>query len=70
MQESCIETTYTFVQDGSVETRAGLHWVYTVGEIRQLLSDAGLETVDVFGSHAGEPFDVGSPLLIVIAQKE
>jgi SAM-dependent methyltransferase len=27
--ESCIETTYTFIRNGSVDTRTGVQWVYT-----------------------------------------
>ena len=70
VQESCIETTYMFMREGTAETRTGMHWVYTLGEIRELLRDADLDAVAVFGSIAGAPFEIGSPVLIVTAQKK
>ena len=42
--DGCIETTYTFVRDGRTHTQSGLHWVYSVREIRRLLQEAGLQT--------------------------
>ena len=67
--ESCIETTYTFVRDGEATTQKGLHWVYTVREVREFLREAGFETQDLFGSAAGNRYQVGSPLLLVVARK-
>jgi SAM-dependent methyltransferase len=67
--ESCIETTYTFVRNGSTDTRTGLHWVYTVREIRAMLEEAGLATCALHRSHTGEPFELGSGILIVVAEK-
>ena len=70
LAESCIETTYTFIRGGSTETRTGLQWVYTVGEIRAMLKEAGLATCSLYSSCAEQPFELGSPILIVIAEKQ
>ncbi|TMD02328.1 MAG: class I SAM-dependent methyltransferase [Chloroflexi bacterium] len=67
--ESCIETAYNFVRHGETQTRTGLHWVYTVREIRQFLLDAGLETQGLYRSLGGDPFELGSPCLFLLAQK-
>jgi len=67
--ESCIETTYTFVRDGEAKTQKGLHWVYTAREVREFLREAGLQTQDLFGSLDGDRYEVGSPLLLLVAQK-
>lgn len=67
--ESCIETVYTFIQEGSVETRTGLHWVYTTAEIREMLSTAGFATRSLYGSCERQPFQLKSPL-IVVAEKQ
>jgi cyclopropane fatty-acyl-phospholipid synthase-like methyltransferase len=67
--ESCVETIYTFVRGGETVTRAGLHWVYTVREIRDLLAEAGLVVKDVLGSLSGEAFQVGCPYLVLVAEK-
>jgi len=67
--EGCIETTYTFVRDGRAQTQTGLHWVYSVREIRQFLREAGLETQDLFRSLDGDPYEVGSTFLLLVARK-
>lgn len=67
--ESCIETIYTFVRGGETRTQPGLHWVYTIREIRHLLAEAGLVVKDVLGSLDGEAFQVGSPYLVLVAEK-
>jgi SAM-dependent methyltransferase len=67
--ESCVETMYTFVRGGETHTRTGLHWVYTLREIRGLLAEAGLVTRDLCRSLEGEPFEVGSPYLLLVAEK-
>ncbi|HET6892241.1 MAG TPA: class I SAM-dependent methyltransferase, partial [Pyrinomonadaceae bacterium] len=67
--ESCIETTYTFVRDGQAQTQTGLHWVYTIREVRQFLREAGLEPRELLKSLEGEPYEVGSPVLLIVAQK-
>ena len=67
--ESCIETTFIFLRNGSADTRIGYQWVYTVREIRQMLDEAGLKTVSLFQSLDRRPYDLGSPLLIVVAAK-
>jgi SAM-dependent methyltransferase len=67
--DGCCETTYTFVRGGETHVRTGRHWVYTVRELRALLSDGGLVPLDVFSTLGGEPFRAGCPLLLLIAQK-
>lgn len=67
--ESCIETAYTFVRDGQAKTQTGLHWVYTIREVCELLREVGLETLELLKSLEGEPYEVGSPVLLLVAQK-
>lgn len=67
--ESCYETTYTFVRGGKTETRVGRHWVFTIREIRAMLVEAGLVVHDLFGSIEGEPYHVGSPNLLIAAER-
>lgn len=69
MAESCIETTYTFVRDGQAQTQTGLHWVYTIREVCQFLREVGFETRERLKSLEGEPYEVGSPVLLLVAQK-
>jgi hypothetical protein len=66
---SCLETEATFVRGGKTEACKWWHWIYTVGEIRRLLEQGGLATVDLFSSYDGAPFKRGDPLLLLIAEK-
>lgn len=67
--ESCLETEATFVRGGQAETHKWWHCVYTVAEIRRLLEEVGLETIHLFGSPDEQPYKLGSPLLLLVAQK-
>src|SRR5262245_45934197 len=67
--EGCIETTYTFVRDGVTERRTRLQWVFTVRERRALRAAAGLRVLDLYASPDRTPYAVGSPCLLVVAEK-
>lgn len=67
--ESCMETQYTVVRGAETFSQAGLHWVYTVRELRTLLDGAGLAVRGLYRSLDGEPFVVGSAYLVVVAEK-
>jgi SAM-dependent methyltransferase len=62
-------TEYTFIRDGKIERRPGSQRVYTYSEIVRLGSDAGLAVIASFGSIASEPFRLGSPRLLLVAEK-
>jgi len=66
---SCLETEATFVRNGKTEVRKWWHWVYTVGEIRRLLGQAGLEICGLFSGPDGKPYKAGSHELILVAEK-
>jgi cyclopropane fatty-acyl-phospholipid synthase-like methyltransferase len=70
VEESCVETVYTFVRNGTRERRVGLQWIYTVREIRSLLEEEGLTTLHCYGSLQRDAYALRSPILIVIAQKK
>ena len=67
--ESRLDIDYTFIRNGSVETRPSSSYAFTVAEIRRMHAEAGLEPVDMFGSVAEEPYQLGSPRLILVSQK-
>lgn len=66
---SCLETEATFIRNGKTEVRKWWHWVYTVGEIRRMLGQAGLEVCGLFSGPDGQPYKAGSHGLIVVAEK-
>jgi len=67
-REGRVETRYTIVRGGRTETKLGSHRVYTANELVRMLEHAGLSTVELLGSLDGEPFAIGSPRLILVAE--
>lgn len=67
--ESRLDIEYTFLQNGRIETRAASSHVFTAAEYRRLLERAGFEAVAMNGGIAGEPFELGSPRLVLTAQR-
>ena len=64
-----IENVFTFARGGARETMLASQRVYTLRQILELLSAAGLRTLAHFGSPSEEPFGLGSPRLLVVAEK-
>ncbi len=68
--ESRLNIDYTFVRDGTIETRPTTHYVFTSAELRRMLEAAGFQTLSFQGGMTGEPYQLGSPRLLIIAQRE
>lgn len=66
LDAGCVETQYTLIKDGRITRRRGLHWVYSLRELRGFLAEAGLRVCEMFGSPEGEPFRPGVSLLAVV----
>jgi SAM-dependent methyltransferase len=67
--ESCLNIEYTFIRGNSVETRPAASYVFTSAELRRMLDAAGFDTLSFHGGMTGEPYQLGSPRLVVIAQR-
>ena len=63
-----LDIDYTFVYNGVVETRPSSSFVFTVAELLRMLGAAGFLDPKLHGGVAGEPFQLGSPRLIVTAR--
>ena len=66
-REGRLDIQYTFVHAGQVETRPSSSYVLTVNEICRMHVEAGLQPVALLGSIGGEPYQLGSPRLIIIS---
>jgi len=64
-----LEVEYTLIREGKIEKRAMSARLYTYREICGLLQNAGFSSWQAFGSLAGEPFQVGSKRLLIVATK-
>ena len=67
-EESCIDSEYIFERDGKRETRVAREWIYTVAEIRRMLSGAGLEVLNLYESLKCEPYKLGSRELFLVSE--
>lgn len=64
-----LHTAYTFVTGDGVETRHARYRVYTCRELCGLFDAAGFVDLQLFGSLAGEPYELGSPALWLVATR-
>jgi SAM-dependent methyltransferase len=67
--ESCLNIDYTFVRGGVIETRPTASYVFTAAELRRMLHTAGFETLSLHGGMTGEPYQLGSPRLVIAARR-
>jgi SAM-dependent methyltransferase len=68
--ESRLDIDYTFVRAGEVETRSTSSYVFTTGELCRMHSEAGLRPLELLGSLNAEPYQMGSPRLILVSEKQ
>jgi SAM-dependent methyltransferase len=68
-REGRLDIDYTFIRDGVTDTRPSSCYVLTVNEICRLHEAAGLQPVELLGSANGEPYQMGSPRLILVSEK-
>jgi SAM-dependent methyltransferase len=68
-EESRLDIDYTFVHDGMIETRPASSYVFTAAELKRMLAAAGFEVLSLNGGFAGERFELGTPRLVLTAQR-
>lgn len=68
-EESRLDTSYIFVKDGRTERRESAHHVFTMAETRHMLEAVGLRTVALYSTLDKEPFELGEPRLLLVAEK-
>jgi len=66
---SRLDIDYTFIQGGMIETRPSSSYVFTVAELTRMLAEAKFEVVSLNGGFAGERYELGSPRLVLTAQR-
>jgi cyclopropane fatty-acyl-phospholipid synthase-like methyltransferase len=67
--ESRLDIQYTFIRDGHADTREASSYIYTLAEIRRMLSHAGLHATDYYSSVDRQPYELGSGRLLLVAEK-
>jgi SAM-dependent methyltransferase len=64
-----VESDWTFIQGGQLETRHLSLRLYTYRELVALLEQAGFSRHEAYGSLDWEPFELGAPWLYLIAYR-
>ncbi len=67
--ESRIDSHLTFVHNGRTETRTARHYVFTIAELGELMAEAGLPVVAVYGTVAGDRYALGDEGVWLLAEK-
>ena len=62
-------TELTYIQADRVEQHSFKHYVYTLAEIKRLLTMCGLQTVDVYNSADQQPYELGDAQMYLVAEK-
>jgi len=68
--ESRLDIDYTFVQNGQVETRPTASYIFTAGELCRMHLGAGLRPTALLSSTNDDPYQIGSPRLILVSSKD
>jgi SAM-dependent methyltransferase len=66
---SRLDSAMTFTQGKRIQQATASHHVHTVGELRSMLRDAGLEPLAAYAAPDGAPYALGSPRLILVAER-
>jgi SAM-dependent methyltransferase len=61
-------TEYTFIKGGTVEKRMGSQQVFTLRELKNLLTTAGFDHVEAFG-YDGQTLQLGGQRAVIVARK-
>ncbi len=67
--ESRLDTTCAFLWSGQQEVRRFSHYVYTVAEIRRMLTAAGFATAALYGGIDRSPLDANSRMALLVAER-
>lgn len=68
--ESRLDIQYTFIRDGNTDIREASSYIYTLAEIRRMLSQAGLHALEYYSSLDRHPYDLGSQRTLLVAEKQ
>jgi SAM-dependent methyltransferase len=67
---SWIKSTWILIRDNEAPVQWNLsHWIYSAVELKSMLSQAGFEELQAFGSLSQEAYDDTSKRLIVVGKK-
>jgi len=70
-QPSRIESEQTILgEDGSMEVRRGIDYIFSLNELESMLNDAGLSLAGLYSTPRNRAFKLGDSRLYLVARKE
>jgi 2-polyprenyl-3-methyl-5-hydroxy-6-metoxy-1,4-benzoquinol methylase len=64
------ETTGTMIAaDGSMETKTGIDYIYSIAELEMYLHEAGMQLKEVFSIPGRKKFTLGEPRAYIVAER-
>src|SRR5262249_43713435 len=64
-----LRADYTFLREGTVETRSAFYRIYCLHELLALCDQAGFVEPSTFSSFDRQPFTLGSPRLLLVVKR-
>jgi SAM-dependent methyltransferase len=68
LSDSRLDIDYTFIKGDRRESKTAHTWVYTIGELRDMLSDHGFAIDRLYASPDKEPYRLGSQRLLLVGR--
>jgi hypothetical protein len=70
LQPTRVETRHTVIApDGSTEEKNDIDYIFSIGEMEQMMNEAGLQLTEAFSTPRKRPWQLGDEYLYLIAQK-
>ena len=69
VEESYMATELTYTKAERTEIHRFKHYMYTLSEVKRLLSSHGLETVAIYSSTEKQPYQLGDRQIYLVAEK-
>jgi cyclopropane fatty-acyl-phospholipid synthase-like methyltransferase len=67
-ESSMLQTQYTFIRDGVIQTGNATYYLHTVAEMKRLFRMCGFDVEALYGSTKRDPYRVGSARLLVVSR--
>jgi SAM-dependent methyltransferase len=64
-----LDIDYTFIRGASIETRPTSSYLFTAAAIRGMFEASGFQVLAANAGYAGEPYQLGSPRLVITASR-
>jgi cyclopropane fatty-acyl-phospholipid synthase-like methyltransferase len=68
-ENSVLQSDYRIMYKGEIENKTAFHYIFTLGQIRRLLFEAGFRTIEQYGSFDKMAYKLGDKQAYIVAGK-